>query len=77
MNIDIINDLRCHENESDSDNDECRKNRTASSNSDDDDNDNENQESKNADVKKVMKKANEAAKKKVTKRPRPKLDVDR
>ena len=64
MEIDLVNDLR-RDDESD-DNDDKRK-----------DDESENEESKTTYVEMVMKKANEVAKKKVARRPRPKLDVDR
>ena len=71
MDIDLINDLRQADEE---DSDESDEKRRKPSKNDDDD---EDEASKNADLEKVMKKANEVAKKKVARRPRPKLDVDR
>jgi hypothetical protein len=70
MDIDLINDLRRDDDDDDDDaeSDEKRKR---------DDDDNEDEDSKNKDIESVMKKANEVAKKKVARRPRPKLDVDR
>ncbi|CAF1160950.1 unnamed protein product [Rotaria sp. Silwood1] len=68
MDIDLVNDLRREDDdddESDENNEKLKR----------DDSDNE--ESKKTDVETVMKKANEVVKKKVTRRPRPKLDVDR
>ena len=64
MDIDLVNDLRLAD-ESDEDNDKFKEN------------DSENDESEKLDVENVMKKANEVVKKKVIRRPRPKLDVDR
>jgi hypothetical protein len=68
MDIDLVNDLRRDDDNDDEsdDNDEKLKR-----------DDSENEESKNTDVEAVMKKANEVAKKKVARRPRPKLDVNR
>ncbi|CAF0899371.1 unnamed protein product [Rotaria sp. Silwood1] len=68
MDIDLVNDLRREDDdddESDENNEKLKR----------DDSDNE--ESKKTDVETVMKKANEVVKKKVARRPRPKLDVDR
>jgi hypothetical protein len=65
MDIDLVNDLRRDDDESDENEEDLKRD------------DSENEESKNTDVETVMKKANEVAKKKVAKRPRPKLDVDR
>ena len=64
MEIDLENDLRREDDDEESD-EEVRRD------------DSENEESKTTDVEKVLKKANEVAKKKVARRPRPKLDVDR
>lgn len=65
MEIDLENDLRRGDEEEDETDEERRKDES------------DNEESKATDVEKVMKKANEVAKKKVARRPRPKLDVDR
>jgi hypothetical protein len=68
MDIDLENDLRRDDNdddESDGNDDKLKRD------------DSENEESKTTDVETIMKKANEVAKKKVARRPRPKLDVDR
>jgi len=65
MDIDLVNDLRRDDDESEEEEEDAKRD------------DSENEESKTKDVESVMKKANEVAKKKVTKRPRPKLDVDR
>lgn len=79
MDIDLVNDLRRDEDESDqSDDDDVKKPKKRNKkNQKDDENDEEDRDEKEDDVKKVMKKANEVAKKKVAKKPRPKLDVDR
>lgn len=65
MDIDLVNDLR----RSDDDENESDTNLKGDDSEDD--------ESKSKNIEKVMKKANEIAKKKVTRKPRPKLDVDR
>lgn len=65
MEIDLENDLRREEDDDDESDEERRRDES------------DNEESKTTDVEKVMKKANEVAKKKVARRPRPKLDVDR
>jgi hypothetical protein len=70
MDIDLVNDLRREDDDDDSDENDGKKKKKG----DGDDNEDE---AKDADVAKVMKKASEAAKKKVARRPRPKLDVDR
>lgn len=69
MDIDLANDLRRHdadENDSDERDDDLKKRE-----------DSDDEDAKGKNVESVMKKANEAAKKKVARRPRPKLDVDR
>ncbi|CAF0904173.1 unnamed protein product [Adineta steineri] len=71
MDIDLVNDLRRNDEEEDeSDEDDGKLKRIESSDDDD-------EESKTANVESIMKKANEVAKKKVARHPRPKLDVDR
>ena len=65
MDIDLVNDLRRDDDESDENDEDAKRD------------DSENEESKTNDVETVMKKANEVAKKKVARRPRPKLDVER
>ncbi|CAF1098747.1 unnamed protein product [Rotaria sordida] len=69
MDIDLVNDLRRHDDDDDDESDENDEKLKKD--------DSENEESKKTDVESVMKKANEVAKKKVARRPRPKLDVDR
>ncbi|UJR28710.1 hypothetical protein I4U23_009939 [Adineta vaga] len=71
MDIDLINDLRRNDNDDDDDGNESDTNLKRSESEE------EEEESKSKNVENVMKKANEAAKKKVARRPRPKLDVDR
>jgi len=67
MDIDLENDLRRDDDDDESDENEDKLKKD----------DSENEESKTTDVETIMKKANEVAKKKVARRPRPKLDVDR
>ncbi|CAF0765987.1 unnamed protein product [Didymodactylos carnosus] len=71
MDIDLINDLMQLQQQDDSDPERSKLERN------DDDPDDENNASINDNVDNLMKKANETAKKKVVRRPRPKLDVDR
>ncbi|CAF2928208.1 unnamed protein product [Rotaria sp. Silwood2] len=66
MDIDLVNDLRRDDDDESDENNEKLKG-----------DDSESEESKKTDVETVMKKANEVVKKKVARRPRPKLDVDR
>ncbi|CAF3363103.1 unnamed protein product [Rotaria socialis] len=67
MDIDLVNDLRRDDdNEESDDNDDKLKRNTS-----------DDEEIKKADVESVMKKANEVAKKKAPRRPRPKLDAIR
>lgn len=87
MDIDLVNDLRRDDDDDDEneieDANDSKKSKKRNKNVDDhrdqkdDDDDDDEDNEKEVDVKKVMKKANEVAKKKVTKKPRPKLDVDR
>lgn len=67
MDIDLEIDIRREDDDDESDENDDKHKRD----------DSENDESKTTDVDSVMKKANEVAKKKVARRPRPKLDVDR
>ena len=69
MDIDLLNDLR-GDNEDDDGNE-------SDTNLKRDESEDDEEESKTKNVENVMKKANEVAKKKVARRPRPKLDVDR
>ncbi|CAF0935911.1 unnamed protein product [Adineta ricciae] len=69
MDIDLLNDLR-GDNEDDDGNE-------SDTNLKRDESEDDEEGSKTKNVENVMKKANEVAKKKVARRPRPKLDVDR
>ena len=73
MDIDLENDLlRKKDDEEDDDDERDESDGEGGKKMRDDD-----EGSKDVDVEKVMKKANEVAKKTVARRPRPKLDVDR